>query len=75
MTVLLFDGPPLLPTPQTQVLNNSVGQVVVEEALDMSSEEQATGLVMNKSEGISDVAVIIMNFTAKNKKDLIRGII
>jgi exopolysaccharide/PEP-CTERM locus tyrosine autokinase len=63
--VIIFDGPPLLPTPQTQVLANLVGQVVfvieagktpqtvVEEALNMISEEQATGLVMNKSEGIS----------------------
>ena len=63
--VIIFDGPPLLPTPQTQVLTSLVGQVafvieagktpqsLVEEALDMISEEQATGLVMNKSEGAS----------------------
>lgn len=63
--VIIFDGPPLLPTPQTQVLTGLVGQVVfvieagktpqavVEEALQMISEEQATGLVMNKSEGLS----------------------
>jgi exopolysaccharide/PEP-CTERM locus tyrosine autokinase len=63
--VIIFDGPPLLPTPQTQVLTGLVGQVVfvieagktpqalVEEALEMISEDQATGLVMNKSEGIS----------------------
>jgi exopolysaccharide/PEP-CTERM locus tyrosine autokinase len=63
--VIIFDGPPLLPTPQTQVLTGLVGQVVfvieagktpqalVEEALEMIPEEQATGLVMNKSEGIS----------------------
>lgn len=63
--VIIFDGPPLLPTPQTQVLTELVGQVVfvvetgktpqslVNEALDMIPEEQATGLVMNKSEGIS----------------------
>ena len=63
--VIIFDGPPLLPTPQTQVLTGLVGQVVlvieagktpqelVEEALDMISEDQATGLVMNKSEGLS----------------------
>lgn len=61
--VIIFDGPPLLPTPQTQVLTSLVGQVVfvveagstpqstVEEALNMIPEEQATGLVMNKSEG------------------------
>ena len=63
--VIIFDGPPLLPTPQTQVLTGLVGQVVlvieagktpqelVIEALDMISEDQATGLVMNKSEGLS----------------------
>lgn len=63
--VIIFDGPPLLPTPQTQVLTGLVGQVVfvieagqtpqslVEEALDMISDEQATGLVMNKTEGLS----------------------
>jgi len=63
--IIIFDGPPLLPTPQTQVLASLVGQVVfvieagktpqavVEEALNMIPEEQATGLVMNKSEGIS----------------------
>ena len=26
--VIIFDGPPLLPTPQTQVLTGLVGQVV-----------------------------------------------
>ena len=63
--VIILDGPPILPTPQTRVLSNLVGQVVfvieasktpqqvVEEALDMISEEQAVGLVMNKCEGIS----------------------
>ncbi len=63
--VIIFDGPPLLSTPQTQVLTGLVGQVafvieagktpqaVVEEALNMISEEQAVGLVMNKSEGLS----------------------
>jgi len=63
--VIIFDGPPLLPTPQTQVLTKLGGQVVfvieagktpqslVSEALDMISKEQATGLVMNKSEGLS----------------------
>ena len=63
--VVIFDAPPLLPTPQTQVLTELVGQVVfvieagkttqsiVNEALAMIPEEQATGLVMNKSEGMS----------------------
>ncbi|MCK4706703.1 MAG: XrtA-associated tyrosine autokinase [Gammaproteobacteria bacterium] len=63
--VIIFDGPPLLPTPQTQVLAGLVGQVVfvietgktpqmlVKEALEMIPREKATNLVMNKSEGLS----------------------
>ena len=63
--IIIFDGPPLLPTPQTQVLAKLVGQVVfvieagktpqalVKEALEMIPDEQATGLVMNKNEGLS----------------------
>ncbi len=62
--IIIFDGPPLLATPQTQVLCTLVGQVVfvieagktprtvVEEALGMIPEGQAAGLVMNKYEGI-----------------------
>jgi exopolysaccharide/PEP-CTERM locus tyrosine autokinase len=62
--IIIFDGPPLLATPQTQVLAGLVGQVVfvieagktpqslVEEALEMIPDEQATGLVMNKNEGL-----------------------
>lgn len=63
--VIIFDAPPLLPTPQTQVLAELVGQVVfvieagktpqmlVEEAVDMLPEEKAIGLVLNKTEGVS----------------------
>ncbi|MCK5394840.1 MAG: XrtA-associated tyrosine autokinase [Gammaproteobacteria bacterium] len=63
--IIIFDGPPLLPTPQTQVLAGLVGQVVfvieagktsqslVEEALELIPEEQATGIVMNKNEGLA----------------------
>jgi len=63
--IIIFDGPPLLPTPQTQILAGLVGQVVfvveagktpqslVTEALAMIPEEQATGLLLNKNEGIS----------------------
>jgi len=63
--IIIFDGPPLLPTPQTQVLAGLVGQVVfvieagktpqvlVEEALELVPEEQAVGLVLNKNEGLS----------------------
>lgn len=62
--VIIFDGPPLLPTPQTQVLANLVGQVafvieagkttqsLVDEALEMIPNEKATNIIMNKSEGM-----------------------
>lgn len=62
--IIIFDGPPMLPTPQTQVLAKLVGQVVfvievgktpqllVKEALEMIPDEQATGLIMNKNEGL-----------------------
>lgn len=63
--IIIFDGPPILPAPQTQVLSGLVGQVVfvveagktpqstVEEALEMLPQEQSIGLVMNKNEGIA----------------------
>ena len=62
--VIIFDGPPILSTPQTQVLTGLVGQVVfvieagktpqtvVEEALSLIPKEQATGLLLNKNEGM-----------------------
>ena len=63
--IIIIDGPPLLPTPQTQVLAGLVGQVVfvveagktpqaiVEEALGLIPEEQATSMLLNKNEGLS----------------------
>ena len=63
--IVIFDGPPMLPTPQTQILAGLVGQVVfiievgktpqamVEDALKLIPEDQATGLVLNKNEGLS----------------------
>ena len=63
--IIIIDGPPLLPTPQTQILAGLVGQVVfvieagktpqalVTEALALIPEEQATGLVLNKNVGLS----------------------
>jgi protein-tyrosine kinase len=63
--IIIFDGPPLLPAPQTQVLAGLVGQVVlvieagktpqstVEEALQLLPERQSIGLVMNKNVGLS----------------------
>jgi protein-tyrosine kinase len=62
--MIIFDGPPLLPTPLTRVLAELVGQVafviaagqtpqtVVDEALEMIPDDKAVGLVMNKTEGM-----------------------
>jgi len=61
--VIIIDAPPLLPTPQTQVLAGLIGQIVfvieagqtpqsaVEEALDMIRGDKPIGLVLNKSVG------------------------
>ena len=61
--VIIFDAPPLLPTPQTTVLASLVGQIVfvieagqtpqsaVEDALDMIRGDKPIGLVLNKSVG------------------------
>ena len=63
--IIIFDAPPLLPTPQTHVLAELMGQVVfvievgvtpqtlVEEAQLMIPADKATGVVLNKSEGMS----------------------
>lgn len=63
--IIVCDGPPLLPTPQTQILAGLVGQIVfvietgktpqsfVEEALSLLPEEQAVGIILNKCEGLT----------------------
>jgi receptor protein-tyrosine kinase len=63
--IIIFDGPPILSTPQTLVLTGLVGQVVfvieagktpqevVKEALNQIPKEHATGLLFNKNEGIA----------------------
>ena len=63
--IIIFDGPPILSTPQSQVLTGLVGQIVfvieagktpqalVEEALSLLPKEHATGLLFNKYQGIS----------------------
>jgi protein-tyrosine kinase len=60
--IIIFDGPPLLSTPQAHVLTGLVGQVVfviesgktpqdvVNEALRLIPKEHATSLLLNKSE-------------------------
>ncbi len=64
--VIIFDAPPVLPTPQTLVLAGLIGQIVfvieagktpqmlVKEALEMIPQEKATNLIMNKCEGVSN---------------------
>ncbi len=63
--IIIFDSPPLLATPETQVLATLVGQVVfvietgktpqsvVEDALEQLPEDKAIGIVLNKNEGAS----------------------
>ena len=62
--IIIIDAPPLLSTPQTQILAGLVGQVVfvieagktsqslVEDALELIPEGTATGIVMNKKDGL-----------------------
>jgi len=64
--VILFDGPPLLPTPQSHILVGLAGQIVfiiesgktpqdiVRESLRQIPEEKSVGLVLNKNVGTSD---------------------
>ncbi len=64
--IIIFDAPPMLSTPQTQILASLVGQIVfvieaggtpnavVEDALEMLPEEKAVGLVLNKSVSITN---------------------
>lgn len=66
--VIILDAPPLLATPQTQILAGLVGQVVfvietgktsqslVQDAIELIPEEKAVGLIMNKNEGLTGMA-------------------
>ncbi len=63
--IIIFDSPPLLATPETQVLATLVGQIVfvietgktpqavVMDALEQLPEDKAIGIVLNKNEGAS----------------------
>ncbi|NOY74033.1 MAG: protein tyrosine kinase [Gammaproteobacteria bacterium] len=64
--IILFDAPPLLATPETQILSDHMGQVVfvvemgvtpkavVEQALSLlDNEEKAVGLILNKARKLS----------------------
>ena len=64
--IIILDAPPILSTPESQVLAGLVGQIVfvieagktpqtiVQDALEMLPREKAIGLVLNKSESISN---------------------
>ena len=74
--VIIFDGPPLLSTPEAPILASLVGQVVfvieagktphaiVDDALGMLPKEKAIGLVLNKSESISNRGGYYYNYYA-----------
>jgi exopolysaccharide/PEP-CTERM locus tyrosine autokinase len=72
--IVIFDAPPVLATPETQVLAGLVGQIVfvieagqtphsvVNEALEMLPKEKAIGLVLNKCESISNRGSYYYNY-------------
>ena len=74
--IVVFDAPPLLSTPESQVLAGIVGQVVfvieagktpftiVQDALKMIPSDKAIGLVLNKSESISNRGGYYYNYYA-----------
>lgn len=74
--IVVFDAPPLLSTPESQVLASIVGQIVfvieagktpyaiVRDALSMIPRDKATGLVLNKSESISNRGGYYYNYYA-----------
>ena len=74
--IVIFDAPPMLSTPESQVLAGLVGQVVfvveagktpftiVQEALGMIPEEKAIGMVLNKSESLSNRGGYYYNYYA-----------
>ncbi len=72
--IVIFDAPPMLSTPESQVLSELVGQVVfvveagktpftiVQDALKMVPSEKAIGMVLNKSESISNRGSYYYNY-------------
>lgn len=64
--VLVFDAPPVLSTPQTQILAGLVGQIVfvvaasetpyavIDDALELIPEDKAVGMVLNKAVSVSN---------------------
>ncbi len=74
--IVVFDAPPMLSTPESQVLAGIVGQVVfvieagktpftiVQDGLEMIPRDKAIGLVLNKSESISNRGGYYYNYYA-----------
>jgi len=74
--IVLFDAPPMLSTPESQVLAGLVGQIVfvveagktpftiVQDVLKMIPKEKAVGLILNKSESISNRGGYYYNYYA-----------
>ena len=74
--IIIFDAPPLLSTPESQVLTGLVGQIVfvieagntpyaiVKDAIEMLPKEKAIGLVLNKSESVSNRGGYYYNYYA-----------
>ena len=74
--IVVFDAPPLLSTPESQVLAGMVGQVVfvieagktpftiVQDALKMIPRDKAIGLLLNKAESISNRGGYYYNYYA-----------
>lgn len=72
--IVIFDAPPMLASPQAQVMTGLVGQVVfvieagktphsvVQESLEMIPKEKAIGLVLNKSESLSNRGTYYYNY-------------
>ena len=74
--VVIFDAPPLLSTPESQVMAGLVGQVVfvieagktphsiVKDAVELLPKDKAIGLILNKSESISNRGGYYYNYYA-----------
>ncbi len=74
--IVVFDAPPILSTPESQVLAGLVGQIVfvveagktpftiVQDVLKMIPKEKAVGLILNKSESISNRGGYYYNYYA-----------
>lgn len=74
--VIIFDGPPILSTPEAPILASLVGQIafvieagktphaIVDDALGMLPKDKAIGLVLNKSESVSNRGGYYYNYYA-----------